>query len=154
MSSRTTKDRIIEDIDRHFISATAPETDEIVDDIPSDMERQEIKAAFSSRARNEVSFAMVLKHAESLFLFTPKAWVYYAPVYMKTMLARFRDAEIVVDIFVSTLAQYGASYQKLLTPEQRRTIVDVLRWLLRRLDREYWKRPEIHRIIERFERDI
>ena len=149
MKSFASKRQIIESIDHSFRFAKAPTPNEIVDDEPCDLERQEIRESFSNRQWNKLSAPMLLQHTDSLLFFTPKAWVYYVPAYMKVMLIRFREAELVVDMFVSSLARHGERYDPHLTPEQRKTIVSVLRWLSRRLDRDYWKRRDIDEVIGR-----
>lgn len=151
MTSPTANQRILESIDRNFPFLKAPEPDEILADISDDLERRETKEFFSNRPWTTLSAEMLRKHAESLFFFTPKTWIYFAPAYMKTMLAHFQESDLIVNMFVATLANHFERYDRLLAPGQRGTILDVLRWLSRRLDRDSRKRRDIKEIVRRFE---
>ncbi len=147
MTLRVEARHLLEQIDHTFMFLRCPEPGELVDGTPGDIERQEIRSEFSGKPWPELPPALLLQRPEALFFFTPKAWAYYVPAFMKLMLLQFKDAEMVVEMFVGSLARHSGDYLTYLTPGQRQTIVEMLSWLSPRLHDRPQKRREVSDVL-------
>lgn len=142
--------QLLEQIEQNFRFTRAPEPHEIVDEKPCDIERQTIKAAFSGKPWSALPADMLLQRAEALFFFTPKAWRYYVPAFLRVILLHFNDAAIVVEMLLGSLTRYRSEYLPQLNTAQRETIVDVLSWLSYRLHDRPGERQEVKDLLRSF----
>ena len=113
-----------------FPVAPAPEAEEIIADLSDDLERAEIREAFRGRAWNALPFEQLRYHADSLYLFSPAAWVYYAPAYMCALLRDYFEADMISRTFVTTLHETAGDLLPRMSVEQQTVLHDFLLWML------------------------
>lgn len=126
-----TDSELLQSISAAFPSEGFPPA--VVDDVPDDLERQDIHAAFAARAWDSIPDDVLRFHAEAVFFFTPEAWVYFVPAYMSFMIRDLEGCDMVATTVVDRAVSHVDEYGPLMTARQRHVIADVLSWLIEQL---------------------
>jgi hypothetical protein len=140
---------LLASIREHFSPGGVPEGTSIVDDVPGDLERQEIRAAFERKAWDSIEDNLLRYHAEALFFFTPAAWAYYIPAYLAFMVRDLAGCDFVSETIVGSLVGRSDEIRSFLNPAQRTVIINVLLWLMAKLPDDPWP-DALERVIASF----
>jgi len=134
---RTSED-LLASIDRDFPTAHPP-TERIAPCTHEDCDEcAEIEHDFAGRTWNEITDEKLRYHSGSIhFLMSDPAWRYFLPAFLRSIVKTSGMADDAVAD--STVAALSSKYMEEarasgLEPSQRRTIVQVLRWLDLRQD--------------------
>ena len=156
----TDSEILIADIERAFDDTEPPPSFRVVDEVPGDLEREEIADAFRERHWKTLDTETLRYHAEAVFFFTPEAFRYYLPSYLLAVLKAYEETDVLPDLLIAALtpppeddkrlASFLARVEPLTIPQKRALAAflefmqqehgeDFLREEPRRAIEDYWK---------------
>jgi signal transduction histidine kinase len=106
VNQRRRKDprEVIEEIERSFGATTYPGDDKIVyDQSGGHLECAEVGAAFRGKRWQELSSSLLAREESALAFFTPEAFLYYLPAYLRATLQHREEMDLVLTNVVSRL---------------------------------------------------
>ena len=130
--------RVLKQIDQAFSGAKYPGDDGIVtDNSRSNLECAEVATAFRGRHWSEIPLETLAYENQALFFFTPEAYRFYLPAYLKGMVSHYDelDAAVAATLFSLTRPPYLKDRRdylqriEIFTVPQRKAIISSLQWL-------------------------
>jgi hypothetical protein len=97
-------DLLIKKIEDVFSNTPYPGDEKLVDYNGDYFERKEIADDFKGKSGQEVQLPTLKYHHQALFFFTPEAYCYYLPAYMRVSVSNFKEAGNIPFTTIFTLA--------------------------------------------------
>ena len=103
-----------------------------------DPESKQIARDFGNRQWTEISFETLFRQRASLFMMSDTGIRYYLPAYLLVTIERFEDADLILDVVISSLTpdelsrERSGEYDRLIrgfTQRQVEAACAVLQWL-------------------------
>jgi hypothetical protein len=120
-----------------FSGARQPRASEIVPDHGYvHLEGEEIRHAFGGKAWDELTVPFLTYHRQAVFFFTPQAWAYYLPAYMRAVVDHFDETDTMLNELLATVtpnrdAELDALRRErvgALNGQQRGALVKFVEW--------------------------
>lgn len=143
----TDKEDLLRQIAMSFPVLPTPSAGEIVEDVPCDSERAEIREDLALRSWDSLSLETLQYHAEALFFLTRKAWLYFIPAYVSAALNHYEESDMVPTMIVASLFDFHDELSSSMSTAQRSALRNFLRWL-RTAHPDHPKLETIDRLIE------
>lgn len=156
------RDTLSSNIKRSFDDSKPQWNSQVVEDVPGDLERQEIGKAFQKRRWSAIGIETLRYHAEALFFFTPQAYRYFLPAYLLAVLEDYEASDIISNVLITTLTPpsedderfvYFLARFDLLTNSQKRVITGFLEFMLQEHGEDFWH-GELKSALENYWKDF